>query len=99
MDAQAITLVLILIALGLFAVWTRSPRRIYPPGPKQLPILGNVLDVPLVRPWEKYQEWCEKYSESLSGILVVACQFTCCSRFRYYLFEPSEACIHDLRVY
>ncbi|KAH8103582.1 cytochrome P450 [Cristinia sonorae] len=58
---------IVLAVLSLIAVfiaasrWKRS-RLPLPPGPKPWPILGNILDMPLVRPWEKYREWCQTYN-------------------------------------
>lgn len=32
-----------------------------PPGPKGLPIIGNLLDMPTEFEWKTYHEWCKKY--------------------------------------
>lgn len=32
-----------------------------PPGPPRMPFVGNLLDMPEVKPWLKYREWCQKY--------------------------------------
>lgn len=35
----------------------------YPPGPRPLPLIGNVLDVPLERPEERFTEWASYYGD------------------------------------
>jgi hypothetical protein len=32
-----------------------------PPGPKKLPILGNLLNMPKQRQWIAYQRWAKEY--------------------------------------
>ena len=34
-----------------------------PPGPKGYPLVGNVLDIPRLKPWLKYREWQSSYGE------------------------------------
>jgi hypothetical protein len=33
-----------------------------PPGPKKLPFLGNLFDLPTSQEWLKYAEWCKQFS-------------------------------------
>jgi hypothetical protein len=34
-----------------------------PPGPKPLPLIGNLLDMPKVKDWETYHEWSRRYGD------------------------------------
>ena len=38
-------------------------RRLMPPSPPGLPILGNTLQVPFNEPWHVFQKWTEEYGE------------------------------------
>lgn len=63
-----------LITMVWYAVWATllsaviflaRERRRYPPGPKGLPVVGNILDVPKRKPWKIYAEWGRKCGQSL----------------------------------
>ncbi|KIJ97235.1 hypothetical protein K443DRAFT_257636 [Laccaria amethystina LaAM-08-1] len=58
----------------LFCLWhlknfgtrKRNPKRLpHPPGPKGLPILGAMLDIPALsgKPWLVYDKWFKKYGD------------------------------------
>ncbi|KAL4079445.1 cytochrome P450 [Scleroderma citrinum] len=34
-----------------------------PPGPKPLPLVGNLFDIPTVKPWLTYADWGKKYGD------------------------------------
>lgn len=61
---MSLVLFIAVVAL-LWAITTKKPKSQLPlpPGPKRRPIIGNLLDLPVTRPWETYLQWCDKYSE------------------------------------
>ena len=54
-----------LAACGLIYVISRllakRPVAPLPPGPKRLPLLGNLLDMPTEQEWLTFAEWGKKY--------------------------------------
>ena len=62
----------ILLAAGLvgFSIWrynltTKKRAAPYPPGPKGLPLLGNIADLPQTQPWDTFSKWGETYGSSI----------------------------------
>ncbi|KAI6039896.1 cytochrome P450 [Pisolithus marmoratus] len=50
--------------VGLLYVWRIRTRRgglPLPPGPRGLPLIGNVFDVNIAEPWLTYEEWGKQY--------------------------------------
>lgn len=37
----------------------------YPPGPRGWPLIGNILDIPRIKPWVTFTGWGEMYGECL----------------------------------
>ena len=62
MDITTLVLLCLLLFICFLAMKYRKPEISLPPGPKPWPLIGNVLHMPTVRPWERYREWCETYS-------------------------------------
>ena len=41
-----------------------------PPGPKGYPLIGNLFDMPIDKPWLVYDEWRKTYGKSLIDSLL-----------------------------
>ena len=50
-----------LACLCVYLYIFHNSRLSSPPGPKPLPLLGNILSIPSRRPWETYAAWAREY--------------------------------------
>lgn len=56
--------------ITILALWTYTTKRPgprllpLPPGPKGLPIIGNLFDMPNEKSWRVYDEWFKTYGKS-----------------------------------
>jgi hypothetical protein len=39
----------------------------YPPGPRGWPLIGNIRDIPQIKPWLTFAEWGKKYGECVKS--------------------------------
>ena len=54
------------IAAGCFVLARLARRKSnlpLPPGPKPLPFVGNILDVPKTSGWKTFSEWSQKWGQ------------------------------------
>ena len=55
-----------LLAHSIISTNFKAKRHPYPPGPTQLPLIGNVLDIPRAQQWLRASEWGKNYGTSAS---------------------------------
>ncbi len=60
LDAVAILVTVILLNRLL----AKKPAGPLPPGPKGLPLLGNMLDMPTSHEWKTFAHWGERWGET-----------------------------------
>ena len=76
-----IQLDLLAAACGVLLLWYRyhtkkqNARPPLPPGPKSLPIIGNMKDLPSEKLWETYNHWAEEYGKWCPLFLCIRVKF------------------------
>ena len=61
----------VFVATALY-VWSRARAATkpgaYPPGPKPVPVLGNILDLTAHELWKRATEWAKQYGELIRRV-------------------------------
>lgn len=78
----------------------RAKGLLVPPGPKPLPIIGNLLDMPQSKPWETLTAWGREYGtlhstflkERVNGMDHRTCRTCCSTREEHCLSQYSQIC-------
>ncbi|KDR66540.1 hypothetical protein GALMADRAFT_259045 [Galerina marginata CBS 339.88] len=68
----------------MLLVYLRNKKRPllpYPPGPRKLPVLGNLLDLPTSNEWETYARWSKEYSSAVVHINAAGNDFVILNSF------------------
>jgi hypothetical protein len=60
----------ILFSLALFVAHTGKKRLPYPPGPKRLPIVGNLFNMPSRDAWVTYRKWSQEFGRTRNVIVL-----------------------------
>ncbi|KAJ3550195.1 hypothetical protein NM688_g5103 [Phlebia brevispora] len=60
-----VTLLILVSIVALVGLVSRSRRNRLPPGPKGIPLFGNIFDVPKSHEWLTYAKWSRQYGSDL----------------------------------
>lgn len=84
MHAWLLSPALLVLCLPLF-LWFRDRTRTRPPGPRGLPLLGNIFNAPRKDEWRVYTEWSQQFGSSSYLFFLMNILHQNFLRFRYPL--------------
>ncbi|KAI0258887.1 cytochrome P450 [Gloeopeniophorella convolvens] len=96
-SSNALLVAGLVIPLFLFAVRLGRRRLPYPPGPKRLPIVGNLFDMPTRNEWMVYKEWSNEYGSDIVHVDVLGAHTVIVNTTKaaHELFEKRSAIYSD----
>ena len=65
------------VAVAYILRHVRSRGLPFPPGPKRIPIIGNLLDMPSHEEWETYKNWSDQYGREPRPFLSISSSASC----------------------
>ncbi len=63
----------LICALPIVYAISSRPKGKLPPGPKRLPVLGNIFDIPTDEAWKVFQKWGEQYGTYRINVAMAPC--------------------------
>jgi hypothetical protein len=81
-----LTSIAVVVAVTVWTAVSYLRNRHAAPGPRRLPLLGNVLQMPLQMPWVQFTKWSQQYGASFLGSKAIfRPQNHCYTRRSYFL--------------
>ena len=65
-DMIPLAILTVLFGLILYIWYSGKKQLPYPPGPKRLPIVGNLFSMPPEEEWVTYRKWSDEFGMTCS---------------------------------
>ncbi|KAJ7058080.1 cytochrome P450 [Mycena amicta] len=98
MSTTGLFLSILLGTLCIYLLLGRRPKRLpLPPGPRKLPLVGNLFDVPAERQWEAYERWSKEHNSDIIHVDIAGTSIVVLSSMEaiHELFEVRSSLYSD----